>query len=54
MHLVDGGAGASNNWAISGKHTASGKPILANDPHLATNIPSDWYQAELRYPIEGG
>ena len=40
----------SNAWAISGKHTASGKPILANDPHLEFGIPSTWYQVHLRAP----
>ena len=30
---------ASNNWVVSGKHTASGKPLLANDPHLAPSAP---------------
>jgi penicillin amidase len=38
----------SNAWAISGKHTASGKPLLANDPHLEFGSPSTWYQAHLR------
>jgi len=33
---------ASNNWAIHGDHTASGKPLLANDPHLGNSIPSFW------------
>lgn len=40
----------SNAWAISGKHTASGKPILANDPHLEFSIPSTWYQVHLAAP----
>ncbi len=40
----------SNAWAISGKHTASGKPILANDPHLEFSIPSTWYQVHLEAP----
>ena len=40
----------SNAWAISGKHTASGKPILANDPHLEFAIPSTWYQVHLNAP----
>jgi penicillin amidase len=36
---------ASNNWVISGKKTASGKPILANDPHLEVNrLPSVWHE----------
>ncbi len=38
----------SNAWAISGKHTASGKAMLANDPHLEFGSPSTWYQAHLR------
>ncbi len=38
----------SNAWAISGKHTATGKPILANDPHLEFSAPSTWYQVHLQ------
>ena len=38
----------SNAWAISGKLTASGKPILASDPHLEWSIPSPWYQVHLK------
>jgi len=38
----------SNNWVVSGKHTESGFPMLANDPHLATRMPSIWYFAELK------
>ncbi len=34
----------SNNWVISGKKTKSGKPILANDPHLPNVFPSNFYQ----------
>lgn len=34
--------------------TASGKPIMANDPHLETSIPSEWYQFSLEYSKEGG
>ncbi|WP_327591006.1 penicillin acylase family protein [Nonomuraea sp. NBC_00507] len=37
----------SNSWVISGAHTASGKPLLANDPHLSPQMPSVWYQAGL-------
>ena len=37
----------SNNWVVDGTLTASGKPLLANDPHLATHIPSLWYLAHL-------
>ena len=42
--------GGSNNWVISGNRTASGKPLLANDPHLAPVVPSWWYLAHLRTP----
>ena len=45
-----GGAGASNAWAIAGSRTASGTPILANDPHLAPSLPAPWYLAHLRTP----
>ncbi|MDX6612132.1 MAG: penicillin amidase [Blastocatellia bacterium] len=38
---------ASNNWVVSGKRTASGKPLLANDPHLPAFAPSIWYLSEL-------
>ena len=37
----------SNAWVVSGKHTKSGKPLLANDPHLKTQIPSAWFLAEI-------
>ncbi len=40
----------SNAWAISGRHTKSGKPILANDPHLGFSAPSVWYQVHLKAP----
>jgi penicillin amidase len=36
---------ASNNWAIDGSKSLSGKPVLANDMHLGLNIPGIWYQA---------
>lgn len=38
----------SNEFAVSGRHTASGKPILANDPHLDLNVPSVLYQIHLK------
>ncbi|MEP6923768.1 MAG: penicillin acylase family protein [Pyrinomonadaceae bacterium] len=41
---------ASNNWVISGKRTADGKPILANDPHLPASVPSVWYLVNLNSP----
>src|SRR5206468_12836507 len=37
----------SNNWVADGTLTASGKPLLANDPHLAARIPSIWYLAHM-------
>lgn len=47
--FMDGRA-ASNNWVVSGKRTASGKPLLANDPHLAPSAPSIWHMAHLKAP----
>lgn len=40
----------SNAWALSGRHTASGRPLLANDPHLEFAIPSTWYAVQLEAP----
>jgi penicillin amidase len=40
----------SNNWVIGGQHTASGKPILSNDMHLALSEPNIWYMADLHAP----
>ncbi len=42
-------ADGSNSWAISGKHTESGKPILSGDPHLDSAMPSHWYQIRGSY-----
>ena len=41
---------ASNNWVVSGRRTASGKPLLANDPHLPASAPSIWHMAHLKAP----
>ncbi len=42
---------ASNNWAVSGRRTASGKPILCNDPHLEVNrLPAIWHEVVMRLP----
>ncbi|MCX7638011.1 MAG: penicillin acylase family protein [Cyclobacteriaceae bacterium] len=41
---------ASNNWAVSGSKTNSGFPILCNDPHLNTTLPSIWYAIHLHAP----
>ncbi len=40
----------SNNWVVSGAHTASGKPLLSNDMHLNLTVPNIWYMAGLRAP----
>ncbi|OCS90434.1 penicillin acylase family protein [Caryophanon latum] len=40
----------SNNWVVSGDKTASGKPLLADDPHLGLGTPSIWYQMHLQSP----
>jgi penicillin amidase len=40
----------SNNWAVSGRKTKSGAPILCNDPHLGLNLPSLWYEMQLSTP----
>ncbi|HVP91178.1 MAG TPA: penicillin acylase family protein [Terriglobales bacterium] len=40
----------SNNWAVSGALTKSGRPILANDPHLRLTLPSIWYEVQLAAP----
>lgn len=41
---------ASNNWVVDGAHSASGKPLLANDPHLGFSTPGFWYLARLKTP----
>jgi penicillin amidase len=44
---VNGNGIGSNSWVIGGEHTITGKPLLANDPHLAPSLPSVWYQMGL-------
>ncbi|MDP3311684.1 MAG: penicillin acylase family protein, partial [Polaromonas sp.] len=44
----------SNNWVLAGSHTASGKPLLANDPHLGLSAPAIWYFARLQAPAGQG
>lgn len=48
-HIFSSGQG-SNNWAVAGSKTASGYPILCNDPHLDLSLPSVWYEMELHAP----
>ncbi len=40
----------SNNWVVGGSKTASGRPILANDPHLGLSLPSIWYEMQITTP----
>ena len=40
----------SNNWVVSGEHTATGKPLLANDMHLELTLPPIWYEVHLTAP----
>jgi penicillin amidase len=46
----DAVAPGSNAWAVSGSHTTSGKPILANDPHLSYGVPPTWYLVHMKAP----
>lgn len=46
----DDKARASNNWVISGSRTTTGKPLLANDPHLGLGVPSVWFLVDLEAP----
>ena len=57
LGTVPAGPGVgSNNWVLSGQRTASGRPILANDPHLPPIFPTIWYENHLsggRYDVAG-
>ncbi|NEB03141.1 penicillin acylase family protein [Streptomyces sp. SID13726] len=44
---VNGQGIGSNSWVVAGSHTITGKPLLANDPHLSASLPSVWYQMGL-------
>lgn len=50
-YLSDGPIVGSNNWALSGAKTKSGKPILCNDPHLNLTLPSIWFQVQINTPL---
>jgi penicillin amidase len=54
MHWTPRGTYASglgsNNWVVDGRNTQSGKPLLANDPHLRLTSPGIWYLAHLSAP----
>lgn len=52
LHLLNkffGPALGSNSWVLGGSRTRSGKPILANDPHIGFMNPGIWYEAHLKY-----
>lgn len=50
ISATDSLGGASNSWALAGTRTASGKPLLANDPHLGLTAPNVWYFAHVHAP----
>ena len=50
----EGCLAGSNNWVVSGAHTASGKPLLSNDMHLAHGVPGIWYETDLQSPTPTG
>jgi len=52
-HVQDSG---SNNWAIAGSRTTTGKPVLSNDTHLSHSVPSTWWIVQLKgagFDVEG-
>lgn len=49
-HPTDNPIVGSNNWAVAGSKTRSGRPILCNDPHLNLTLPSIWYQVQVHTP----
>jgi penicillin amidase len=52
--ICDNCFAGSNNWVVSGAHTATGRPLLSNDMHLAHNVPGIWYEADLEAPTPSG
>lgn len=44
------GSAASNNWVVNGRRSATGKPLLANDPHLEPSAPCIWYMIHMTAP----
>lgn len=50
MALVPAAPQGSNNWAVSGSRTASGKPLLAGDPHRTLDVPNVYYQNHIACP----
>lgn len=50
MEIMPHPFNGSNNWVVAGAKTASGEPLLADDPHLGLSTPSIWYQMHLKSP----
>jgi penicillin amidase len=50
LSLLPSLPGASNNWVLAGNRSASGKPLLANDPHLDLSLPGYWYLVRIETP----
>lgn len=53
LHELSGVTGAgngSNNWVVDGTKSVTGKPLLANDPHISTSMPGVWYEMHLHAP----
>jgi penicillin amidase len=48
--IMPRGGGGSNNWVIAPSRSATGRPILCNDPHLAAQLPAPWYLVSIRTP----
>ena len=46
-HFCDACNVGSNEWAVSGSHTASGKPLMSNDMHISYSLPNIWYEIDL-------
>lgn len=51
--MVGGDDRGSNNWVVAGEHTASGSPIMSNDPHLSLSSPAIWYYMHIKTRDEG-
>jgi penicillin amidase len=50
LKLAPGRAAGSNAWVLTGAKTASGRPLVANDPHVGPTLPAPWYLAHVRTP----
>ncbi len=50
VRSIDSQSVGSNNWVVAGAKTATGKPLLANDPHLGIRMPALWYEVHLQSP----